>query len=381
MTTSKCPFSGASPQAPHASGSGVAPAESPGSLDLKALAKEVLPEDYPGKIVAFPDDVTHLVSVMFGFQARQAEKAEPHRGALRELFALPDGPGWVERAHYVDTEGYHCDILLAYWVGREAFQRWNNSAAVSGWWAALPLDPASDVGVWREVMSAYKDRFQYAAGTEEKASAAALLPMVGSKKFGYWGSYRDRLPASRSDNFASPYKAMPDQVERETKGKRIRIATPDNICFIREGQGWERCLEEERAIWSDKMEKVVEQWVQALQENPKETGGLSIRFCREQNVETGVERGKQSQFGFLLSLGHIEKAARTHATHLCVRSSFIDMYTEPKFSPQMHVWVEVQVLKKDELDAQYVNCHPKTGLLPYFEAIEVPPNRGVLFQA
>lgn len=103
---------------------------------------------------------------------------------------------------------------------------------------------------------------------------------------------------------------------------------------MRVGQGWERCLEQERAIWSDKMEKVVEQWVQALQENPKETGGLSIRFCREQNVETGVERGEQSQFGFLLSLGHIERAARPHATHLCVRSSFIDMYTEPKFSPR-----------------------------------------------
>lgn len=353
----------------------------PLDVDLKALAKEALPEDYPGKIVAFPEGVTHLVSVMFGFQAREAGNATAHREALQALFPIQDGPGWVERAHYVDAEGYHCDILLAYWVGRDGFQRWNNSAQVSAWWATLPTDPSSDVGFWREVMSAYKDRFQYAAGTEEKASAAALLPMVGSKKFGYWGSYRDRFPASRTDNFASAYKEMPDPLQRETKGKRIRVATPDNICFIREGQGWERALEAERSIWTDKMEKVVDQWVEALQKTPKETGGLSIRFCREQNVETGVEREKQSQFGFLLSLAHIEKAARTHATHLCVRSSFIDMYTEPKFQPQMHIWVEVQILKKDELDAQYVNCHAKTGLLPYFEAAEVPADRGVLFEA
>lgn len=367
MSEASCPFSGS-------------PA-TPAELDLKALAKESLPDDYPGKIVAFPDDVTHLVSVMFGFQSRDPAAKERCREGLRGLFSEADGPGWVERAHYVDPDGYDCDILLAYWVGREAFQRWNNSAPVAGWWSALSVDPAIDVGVWREVMSAHKDRFQYAAGTDEKASAAALLPMVGSAKFGYWGSYRDRFPASRGDNFASPYKEVPDRLERQTKGKRIRIATPDNICFIREGQGWERAQAAERAIWKDSMEKVVEQWVDALQHDPKVTGGLSIRFCREQWVDSGVDREKQSQFGFLLSLGHIEQAARTHATHLCVRSSFIEMYTEPKFAPQMHVWVEVQILKSDELDAQYVNCHPRTGLLPYFEATEVPADRGVLFEA
>ncbi|WP_395346283.1 phenylacetaldoxime dehydratase family protein [Variovorax sp. UC122_21] len=368
------------PSCPHATAAAAAAAERVPDA-RQASAREALPEDYPGRIVAFPEDVTHMVSAMYGFQSRTPGAADAQRQALQALFALPDGPGWVERAHYVDPQGHACDILLAYWVGRDAYLRWSASEAPARWWRELPADPAGGSGFWREVMSAHKDRFQYAAGTDEPASAAALLPMVGSKKFGYWGSYRDRFAASRGDNFASPHKEMPDAVARDTLGRRIRITTPDNICFIREGQGWERALEAERAIWTDKMEQVVAQWVAALQQDPKVTGGLSIRFCREQDVASGAEREKQSQFGFLLSLGHIEKAARTHATHLCVRSSFIDMYTEPKFAPQMHIWVEAQILKRDELDAQYINCHPHTGLLPYFEASEVPAGCAVRFAA
>lgn len=69
-----------------------------------------------------------------------------------------------------------------------------------------------------------------------------------------------------------------------------------------------------------------------------------------------------------MSLGHIEQAARTDPAHLAVHGAFVRMYREPRFTPRMHVWVEIAVLKRDELDAEYVNCDPRTGLLPYFAA-------------
>ncbi|VTU31141.1 Phenylacetaldoxime dehydratase [Variovorax sp. SRS16] len=345
--------------------------------EISSGADEMLPEDYPGRIVAFPEGIEHLVFAMFGMQGKSEEAANPHRKALCQLFELPDGPGNVERSHYVDPQGYHCDVFMTYWAGRDAFERWVHSETVTDWWASLSTDPSNDVGVWREVLSPHKDRFNYAAGVEEKAGSAAILPLEPCNKFGYWGSYRDRLPGSKVDDFQSPYETMPEPVLRETKGKRILISTPDNMCFIREGQGWDRCEPEERRVWKTMMEKVVEHWVAFLRDRPSETGCMSIRFCREQDLVTGVEREKQSQFGFLLSLGHIEQAARTQKCHLAVRSKFIDMYTEPKFQPQMHIWVEEHVLKSDEVDAQYVNCHPKTGLLPYFDATEIPADRGV----
>lgn len=32
-------------------------------------------------------------------------------------------------------------------------------------------------------------------------------------------------------------------------------------------------------------------------------------------------------------------------------------------------WLEMLILKRGELDNEYVNCHAMTGLLPYFEPI------------
>jgi hypothetical protein len=90
----------------------------------------------------------------------------------------------------------------------------------------------------------------------------------------------------------------------------------------------------------------------------------------EQDTESGLPNSRQSQLAFLLSLGHIEKAARTQQVHLNVRDAFIRMYTEPKFTPRMHIWVELHIVKHDQLQVEYVNCHPKTGLLPFFEPLE-----------
>ena len=92
-----------------------------------------------------------------------------------------------------------------------------------------------------------------------------------------------------------------------------------------------------------------------------------MRFCQELDVTNQNVMEKQSQLAFLLSLAHIERAARTAHAHLAVKKTFTDMYTEPRFTPRMHIWVEMMIVKQGGLDAEYLNCHPLTGLLPYFE--------------
>ena len=74
---------------------------------------------------------------------------------------------------------------------------------------------------------------------------------------------------------------------------------------------------------------------------------------------------------WLLSLAHIEQAARTTPAHLAVHDSFVALYRAPRFVPRMHVWVEVHVAKHGEVDTEYVNCDPSTGLLPYFTVRDV----------
>lgn len=337
-------------------------------------------EALSGRIVAVPDGVRYVVFALFGVQSRTPGAADDHLAALRGYLASgrlapPAAPKLVERARYVDPDGYHNDVLMAYWLDVESYRAWANQPEVAAWWADLPQDPASDIGFWREVMMPDKDRFEFAGASERKAASATFLDLVPCDKFGYWGGYRDRLPASIHDDFAPAGTAVVEPEVRVTKGRRLAVITPDNLCFLREGQGWSDCGAEERRIWNENMEDVVTEWVGYLRDNPAESGCLSIRDCREHEVATGASVDRRSQFVFLLSLGHIERAARTQPTHLAVRDTFLKMLDEAAFEPQMHIWVEVFILKAGELETEYVNCHPGTGLLPYFELRDVtrPP--------
>jgi hypothetical protein len=273
----------------------------------------------------------------------------------------------LERLHYRDAQGCHCDVFLGGWLDAEGYRAWFATPEVAAWWRALPCAAGSEIGVWREVMTPHKDYFQYGAGVEEVAGFASLGTVVPSDKFGYWGGYRDRIPASAHDKLLTPLDRTPEPVPRETRGLRLSVIIPDNLCFIREGQGWDRAGPAERAVWTERMESVVDAWIAYLTDHPAETGCLSLRFCREQDVETGADRARQSQVAFLLSLRHIERAARTAHTHLAVKDTLMGIYKAPPFEPTMHIWVETFILKQDDLETEYVNCHPATGLLPYFE--------------
>ncbi len=145
------------------------------------------------------------------------------------------------------------------------------------------------------------------------------------------------------------------------------MSVPDNLCYIREGQGWGNCGAEERHIWAELMNGVIDEWVARLARDPAATGCLSIRDCTEHDALKNTVLERRTQIAFLLSLRHIEQAARTDPARLAVRGAFVKMYTEPRFTPGMHVWVEVGVMKRGEVETEYINCHSHTGLLPYFE--------------
>ncbi len=328
-----------------------------------------LPADYPGKTASFPAPIERLVYGIFGVQSRATDRDDHHPAELKARFAASDGPSKVEHLQYCDQQGAHCDVYLAFWADRARYRRWHEAPAFQDCWRALPR--SGPVGHWYEIIDAGKDYYQYGAGVPEKGGISALGELVPCDKFGYWGGYRDRVPASTHDDFAPALRRMPPAVERATLGRRLRVETPDNICFIREGQGWDKAGPEERRVWQEKMAPVVDRWVSTLRDHPAATGCFSLRFCRELDYDSGKPLEKQSQIAFLLSLAHIEKAARTTHTHLQVKQSFTDMYTEPRFSPQMHIWVEMLIVKRGELANEYLNCHSHTGFLPYFEPIEV----------
>lgn len=332
---------------------------------------EGVPADYPGRVVNFPDGVNSLVFGMYGVQSPDASIRAQFISELAALCELAEVPVRIERCCFIDSAGIDCDMLVVYDRSHASHHRWWQSDAVQTWWRGITSDPALDTGYWREILNTHKDRFNYAAGVEDQVASAAVLPLKPSKTFGYWGAYRDRLPASKSDPFDSVYKDVPQRPTSDTKGRRLSVPIPDNLCLIREGQGWGNCGPEEKTVWDEQMAAVVDEWVDFLASDPFETGCLAVRKCLETEVLSNAAQPRQCQIAFLLSLGHIEHAARTHITHLAVHKAFVKMYRQPTFDPRMHVWVEVHILKQTDLDNEYVNCHHSTGLLPYFDAIEL----------
>jgi len=335
-------------------------------MDRTDSVRDGVPADYPGRIVAFPPGVSHVVMALIGVQSEVAQTHTDFITTLLDLCCGDLGPARIERAHHVDSAGLPTTLIIAYWSARNVADAWWASMPVHSWWAGLPL--TGEAGYFREILAIPQARFNYAAGTEDRVGSAAVLPLAPCATFGYWGAYRDRLAASRDDDFASPLPAPPLAQVRVSRGRRLQVSVPDNLCFIREGQGWGACDAEERAIWDAQMNGVIDVWVARLGSDPAATGCLSIRDCTELDSVSGDAIARRSQFAYLLSLTHIEHAARTDPAHLAVHRAFVRMYTEPRFTPRMHVWVELAVVKHDEVVAEYVNCHSATGLVPYFES-------------
>jgi len=98
---------------------------------VEGSRQENLPADFPGRMVEVPPEVTHLVFGTFGVQSRQPSANGVFIDALRAHCRRPSGPALIERAHYVDPQGYACDLLLAYWLDREAYHAWVTQAAVA----------------------------------------------------------------------------------------------------------------------------------------------------------------------------------------------------------------------------------------------------------
>ena len=167
------------------------------------------PAGFPGRTAVFSDDVGRVAYAVFGVQAKTAAEAAPFTEALRGLFLRPSGPGALERFHYVDAQGFHCDVFLAGWLQTQSYLDWFAQTDVRSWWEGLPCSAEAPVGFWREVMTPHKDYFQYGAGVDRKAGFAVLGDLVPSDKFGYWGGYRDRVPASAHDKFITPLHAVP----------------------------------------------------------------------------------------------------------------------------------------------------------------------------
>jgi heme-degrading monooxygenase HmoA len=330
--------------------------------------------DVPAREFGYPRGVTHVVFAQFGVQANGQGHGEDFIKEMRALFSAADGPIRVERCHGFNTAGIHEDILMTYWTHKEDYERWYASAAFTSWWSELPNE--GPLGYWRENMTPDVDHvgfIGFGLEADRLVGCTHAMGAVPSQKWGYWGNYRDRFAASKHDRLESPLGTeLPEPVVRDTRGRRVKIIAPHNLCFVREGQeSTYITTATERELWDVQLKPALDKWIEYLMQNPRLSGAAVTRNTIEQDLETGEDKEKYTELSYLLTLRHLERASRTQPSHVALYNTYMGMLDELAESgvpTALMTWVEQHILEEGCLDAEYINCHPNSGLLPWFDA-------------
>jgi aldoxime dehydratase len=325
----------------------------------------------PAWSASFAQQMTPVVMAYFGtqFGASDCEERVP---LTQKFLASKDAPDNVESAWYIDRSG-RCNLISsAYWTDPAKYDRWKDSSGFEKWWSdrARLRDPH---GYYREILTVPPSRFEtiFSYACQVGVAKTGGCPVVGPiREHNYWGSMRDRIEVSAEGDLLSHHgESLPQLGSAVTAGRRLRVKVPENLAVIRSGQDWTDCAGTELAQYNDSVRPALVEGMAYLRNHPDETGCCDLRFAEETSGD-GSPLQRTFGLGYFLTLGHLEKWAATHPTHLAIFSKFLAMVSEHGSDLKLKLWHEVSVLPAADQIFEYVNCHPGTGLLPYFPSEE-----------
>ncbi|ETI19869.1 hypothetical protein G647_08883 [Cladophialophora carrionii CBS 160.54] len=301
-----------------------------------------------------------------------------------------------DESHGVPRDGPRSTVFVAYWLQSADYEKWKATDEVKQFWDNLP----DDAGVWREVMTVPKSRYMFAANQDETSGLATMLGLKQSSDEGYWGVYRHRLSENPdkhtdpSDTFTSPLvtvaRAKPDagkqvvdlakaSTSADIKRGRVKITNiPDNLCFCREGQRQPNLPKEELETWKEELAPHAVAWMNHLDTERNKNGVVSFTFnighekpkpTFEPGVDLEVDTdavAETNQLMYFLDLAHFELAGRSFKDHVKLRQTTFEAYGpggKHSEDGKLSIWVELCVLKKGDLEAEYIGCREGTGLM------------------
>lgn len=336
------------------------------------MPQKNMPDDwqapYPSWSATFDPEVAHVVIAYVAVQSVSSDVAHFHNW-MQDCFSIAGAPEQVERASFTDSSGYMNDVYVCYWTDEENYQSWSRNPRFSAWWE----DDArlvEEIGYWREVIVTPMNRLETLFSSEDAAGLAATTKQFTGPidEHGYWGGMRDRIPDSENDALLNTSITRLEAVTNvNSQGKRLRIPAPENMCLIRSAQNWTHCQGEELDIYRNDVQPVLIEGMNFIRDNPLETGCITCRFMDELSI-TGETQLKTFGMAYFLTMADLEEWAKSHPTHLAIFQSFHKMVQKLDFKVDLKLWHEVIVLSADEHVFEYINCHEKTGLLPYFPA-------------
>lgn len=332
-----------------------------------------MPENWAPPVDAwqaeYSDEHQARVFATIGVQFRPLTDVSAFVDELKRSITSPSGPSLVNRAQYFDASGYENICFAAYWDNQTAFDEWWHGSGFHAYWDSDGRLTEA-FGLWREIFAVEPSRFETLSSSRTPMGVAKLGKPFGDpvREHNYWGGMRDRVHAAGVDGDpldSSIGEALPMPNLPASRGARMTVPVPDNFCLIRSGQDLSDCPLDEAATYFDVVHPHLVAGMAYLRDNPADTGCASCRFMSETDLD-GMPVPKSFGLALFISMGHLEAWSHSHPSHLSIFASFFEMMKQCDGKLNLRLWHEVLVASKEASICEYVNCHPRTGLLPYF---------------
>jgi len=328
---------------------------------------KLTPQNWKPPYPAFVTDVkqSHLNICQLSVQAPTAAAGADEFAELAGLLESAPDLLHFEHVHHTDGQGFHNDILLAYWKEPASFAAWRGIETVSAFFAR---NRNNEVGVWIEALSAPADHFEtnYSTGTV-KWGISRHHPTREDPIHAYYGAMRDRIGAAEDGGLPGSIGRLNRELSTPTRGRHLSVELPGNLCFIRTVQGWNACSQEEKDFFMKHSYPVYQRGVEYLRTHPLETNCISARLVID--VEQGPDLPQAETLAWFLSLTDLEAWTWNHPTHAAIFNTFMKHAEKFNFEVDILLGHEVLVVPRNGVHAEYHNCHNSTGFLRFFSSV------------
>jgi len=314
---------------------------------------------YPSYVARHRPSVERVVMAYFGLQflPQHAPHSEEPLAAIARKFGAVDGPGHWDRARYTDEAGYLNLVSIAYWDDPQRFDRW--FAGRGAPWAGEEK-PGLPLGFFTEILRPSIDRYETLFSSTDRPEGVGVLAdglsgMV--REHAYWGGMRDRIPLSQTDGMVPAGTPSASGSERHR-----RVVPHENICLIRSGQDWTDTGDEERRMYLEDVEPVLHAGMDFLRDEGLSCGCFANRYMQVLGAD-GEPVEKSFGMSWWRSLDALERWSESHPTHVAIFAAAMKYLSRLGPAAKLRLYHEVTVAAADEQYFEYLNCHPKTGML------------------
>ncbi|UFS92875.1 phenylacetaldoxime dehydratase family protein [Bradyrhizobium daqingense] len=336
-------------------------------LETARTRHKRVPDDYqppyPSFVARYKPTVSRVAMAYFGVQYRGTAPlaATDALKDIARLFASENGPSHWDQARYVDQSGFENVVTVAYWNDVARFDAW--FAPAREVWTGRQRE---GVGTFIEVLRPTVERHETLFSSPDRAEGVAVIAngMSGEvQEHAYWGGMRDRIPLSQTDAMAPA--GAPELIR---DGARLRVVAYDNLCLIRSGQDWSDTGASERKLYLDDVEPVLRQGMNFLRDDGLAIGCYANRYMQVLAADGSATEKSYGQ-SWWRSLAALERWAESHPTHVRIFGAAMKYLSTLGPSAKLRLYHEVTVAAADEQLFEYLNCHPKTGMLAAVETV------------